>query len=614
MFKHAGRFRTVLALMSALVVLVLAAPPALGHAIVRSTTPEIDEVVAESPPEVVMGFNEPIEINFGAIRVFDTHAERVDRGATRYLSDSDDAAQVLLEPDLPDGTYTVAWNVISADGHPIEEAFVFHVGRAGARPQGLADQVLQGEAGGGRAETSAFAVIRWLNFVALLVLVGTFLFRPLVWSRGRVADTRSPQVEAAFARRQRALLIGAWLTVVVATLAGFLLQGAVATQQSWTQAMSSDLMRAVADTRYGRVALVKVALLIVTVVWWLAARSDFRSPRTASLGAAAEAPTMSRWALGVGGVLAVALLATPGFAGHAGTTPPALANLVVDVVHLVAASAWIGGLVVLLLAAFPATRNLSVEQRTGVLAPVVARFSSLAFWAVAIIVLTGVYAAWVQVQGLSVLLRSSYGITLLIKLAVFLPLVVLGGINRRWMKPRLERAASHGDNAAPLGILKRLVTAEVGLAVLVIAVTAVLVNLAPARNLFEQQDGYRERIQIDDRTYVLTIEPNRVGDNEVELMPEEMGSAMGEGDSDEETTDHDESTSMAGGPKEVTVLFRMPQQGIGPLPVQARETNQGHFIVRGHQLSVPGRWRLEIVVRSGRFDEQHHEIAVDVPN
>jgi copper transport protein len=282
------------------------------------------------------------------------------------------------------------------------------------------------------------------------------------------------------------------------------------------------------------------------------------------------------------------------------------------VLHVVAASVWIGGLVVLMLAAFPATRNLSLAERTSVLAPVVARFSALAFWAVALIVLTGVFAAWVQVQGLSALFGTSYGVALLIKVGAFLPLVAMGGINRRWMIPRLERAAAEGDTSAPLGILKRLITAEVGLAVLVIAVTAVLVNLAPARNLFEVQDGFQQRIEIDDRTYLLTIDPNSVGDNEVELMLEEMGSAMGGGGSDDETTNHDEPANMAGGPKEVTVLFRMPNEGIGPLPVKARETEQGHFVVRGHQLSVPGRWQLELVVRISRFEEERHEVAVDV--
>jgi hypothetical protein len=154
--------------------------------------------------------------------------------------------------------------------------------------------------------------------------------------------------------------------------------------------------------------------------------------------------------------------------------------------------------------------------------------------------------------------------------------------------------------------------AEVALAALVIAVTAVLVNLAPARNMLEQEDGFRKRIEIGGRTYVLSVDPNSVGRNVVDLMPESMGGGMGDGSADDETSDHADSTDRDGGPKEVTVLFRMPEQGIGPLPVQAEETDSGHFMVRGHQLSVPGRWQLEIVVRTGRFEEERREISLEV--
>jgi copper transport protein len=612
MSKNGWKLRSGLALIGAFIALVFTAPHASGHAIVRSTTPEIDEVVEDSPADVVMEFNEPIEINFGAIRVFDTHAKRVDRGAASYVSDRNDAARISLEPNLPEGTYTVAWNIISADGHPIEEAFVFHVGHAGARSQGVADEVLGGEAGGGRAETTAFAVVRWLNFTALVVLVGAFLFRPLIWARRGFVDVRPPQVEARFESRQRTLLIGAWFVVLIATVAGFLLQGVVAAQQSWSQALSPDLMEAVANTRYGRIALLKLALLVVIAAWWMAIRSSIEPPRTASVGAAARPARVIRGTSIVGVIFAVALLATPGLAGHAATTSPALLNVAIDVSHLIGTSAWIGGLVVLLIAALPATRALSVEDRTGILAPIIGRFSDIAFWSVLLIVATGVYAAWIQVQGLSVVLSSSYGIALLVKLSVFLPLIALGGINKRWMKPRLKRAALVGGTAAPLGLFKRLIVAEVGLAALVIAVTAVLVNLAPARTLFEQEDGFRERIKFGDRMYVLSVDPNRVGRNEVELMPETMGGAMGEGSSDDETSEHTESTDRDRGPKEVTVLFRMPEQGIGPLPVKARQAESGHFIVTGHQLSVPGRWRLEIVVRTGRFEEHRREISLDV--
>ena len=65
-------------LVAATGVVVLTAGPAGSHAIVRSTEPAIDAVVQTPPSEVVMEFNEPVEISFGSIRVFGTDGDRVD--------------------------------------------------------------------------------------------------------------------------------------------------------------------------------------------------------------------------------------------------------------------------------------------------------------------------------------------------------------------------------------------------------------------------------------------------------------------------------------------------------------------------------------------------------
>ena len=115
---------------------VLTASPASAHAIVERTDPGIDQVVDRSPPSVSMWFNEPVEIAFGSMRVFDTTGRRVDVGTAEHVPGDAASVRVALQPRLVDGTYTVAWRVVSADGHPIQEAFVFHVGAPGPNPRG----------------------------------------------------------------------------------------------------------------------------------------------------------------------------------------------------------------------------------------------------------------------------------------------------------------------------------------------------------------------------------------------------------------------------------------------------------------------------------------------
>ena len=146
--------------------------PAQAHAIVRSTEPGIDEVVESAPERVVMTFSEAVEIALGAIRVYDTNGARVDEGSAEHVSGDPTTVAVKLADDLPNGTYTVTWRVISADSHPISEAFVFHVGAPGSRPLGIANEVLGGASGGSSIGGALFGVARWVNFASLIALGG----------------------------------------------------------------------------------------------------------------------------------------------------------------------------------------------------------------------------------------------------------------------------------------------------------------------------------------------------------------------------------------------------------------------------------------------------------
>ena len=82
-------------------------------------------------------FNEPVESAFGALRVFDAKGERVDVGATERPGGDGEAVAVRLRPDLPDGSYTATYRVVSADSHPISGGFVFTVGKGGRGARGL---------------------------------------------------------------------------------------------------------------------------------------------------------------------------------------------------------------------------------------------------------------------------------------------------------------------------------------------------------------------------------------------------------------------------------------------------------------------------------------------
>lgn len=575
--------------------------PVQAHAIVQSTEPGTDEVLGSAPERVVMTFSEAVEIALGAIRVYDTNRTRVDEGAAEHVSGDPNTVAVKVADDLPNGTYTVTWRVISADSHPISEAFVFHVGAPGSRPQGIAGEVLGGESGGSATGGALFGGARWVSFSSLILLVGALVFASVLWRRpGQEELVRSPEVDDAFARRWRKLLMWSWTGSLVATLATIVLQGSVAGGFSLIDTMTPSVMGDVIATRYGAIALARVALLLAGgAVFMALARGsgelafDGGRRSSASVGAAAARAPIPSWLLAVTGLWSVALLVTPGLQGHAGTTEPVAVNLTADVIHLAGASAWIGGLVVLAFAAWPATKQLGETERAAMLAPVVGRFSTAALISVAAIVVTGTYRSFVEVGAWRALFDTQYGLALVAKLALFAPLLALGAINQRWLKPRLAEVSSRGGEA--LATLRRLIGSELVLAVAVIAATALLVNLAPARVDAGIEDPFVDTVRLGDDKLGVLVDPNEVGANQVHLT----------------------TVTPSGEPariKQMEVLFTMPSEDIGPIVGEGKKLAPGHFVVQGNQLSVPGEWSFEIVARLDKFTEERTTVSVTVNN
>jgi copper transport protein len=322
-------------------------------------------------------------------------------------------------------------------------------------------------------------IIRWITIVSLLLLVGSVIFIAVVWKPTMSDDPSLEEVRTRFALRARAILSGAWLGAICGSIATLLLRAGVADIAS-SSALSIGSVARVASTRFGLVTLARVGLLALVAALWMLYpwRTVFgsRADREENQGSSDTSTVV------VAAVVGLGLLATSGLSGHAGTATPVVLNLFSSTLHLAAAACWIGGLVMLVFALYPATAALAHGERVRILGLAVSRFSDMAVLAVGVLVVSGSFRSWAEVRTLSALTGTAYGLVLLGKLAVFLPMLGLGALNNRWLKPRLQRAAeAPGAGPAPLAILRRMMILEVTLAALVIGATAVLVNLTPPR-------------------------------------------------------------------------------------------------------------------------------------
>jgi copper transport protein len=584
----------------ALLCLTIFASPASAHAVLVETAPRFDEVVSEQPPEVVATFNEPVEINFGALRVFDSNGERVDTDDSDHVEGDSTSIAVGLEEDLAEGTYTATYRVISADSHVVDGAFVFHVGAPGVHAEGIGDQLLSGEGGSGWLEQGLLGVARGLNFAGLLLLAGAVFFALVIWRREGLPDDRPAEVEGSFGSRWRTLVVAAWWTVLVAGLALFVLQGAVAADLALAGALSFNLLEGVAGTRFGIVSLVKFGALLLTAGIWFGVRhSSLKTSvpvvaraSSPSVGAAAANLPLPRWLVGAAGVLLLMLLASPGLAGHAGATPPVVLNIPADIAHMAGVAAWLGGLVTLLAVAYPSTRKLEDDARSSILSPVVRRFSAIAFWSVAVIVVTGVVRSWLELGSLSAYWQGSYGRVLLTKVAVFAPLVGLGALNRRVVGPRLDANTRIGG----LARIRRRIGFEVALGVVVVGLTAWLVGLSPsseATGPAGRTGPFEATVEFGEGSLDVLIDPAQVGENAVHLT----------------ATNSDGSPFQLRG---MAVEFALPEQDVGPLKAAGRKLSTGHYIVEGDQLSIAGEWTLTIKGRVDKFTQVDAETRLEV--
>ena len=546
------RWQPVLVAVAALMVALGAVPAASAHAELLTTDPANDAVVDEAPARVSLRFNEAVETAFGAVRVFDTNARRVDTG--RVERPASDTVAVGLQDDLPRGTYTVTWRVVSGDAHPIAGAFVFHVGAPGARPEGIASEVLG--AGAPRHVEVLFTSVRFLDFALLLLAVGGTLALALVL---RDAGGVRPRLFGGLAVASAGLAVVALTSIV--------LQGAKAAGFGLVDALSWDVVSAVLETRFGRVALGQAAAAALLAVLALVLRR--RSDRTA----------LADVALLVAGGLAL----TPALAGHASIS--GAVAFVADVAHVEAAAAWVGGLAFLVLALVWAG-----GERWSLAARAVPRFSRLAVLSVAVLLVAGTVNGYLQVRAWRGLWETTYGLLLLGKIALVLPLLALGAYNNRYAVPRLR----DGTASAPeRRRFLRNAGFELALMATIVAVTAVLVTEPPARAEVVPRGPYATTAQLGDLELNLVVDPAVAGPNQIHLYL---------------TTPSGQPTDV----DEATVAATLASRGIGPLRLQAHRAGPGHFVVHGAQLALAGDWQLRVDTRRGEFDAAAATVSVPI--
>jgi len=406
--------------------LCLTATPAWGHAELVDSSPGSGQEVIRSPRQLVFTFAEEPDPVHSVIQVLGADG-RPAPGLSATKPFPGNPLQLLIDVDKPlvKGVYTVNWKTVSADdGHVDNGTLLFGVresppktspfgARLGATPSWL---------------TAASAIGRWLIYAGLALLLGCAA-TCLISFRGAF-----PKVGG------RVLLRGGWLAAMiglaVVVLAEKRIVGAPSLLPLFQTSEGADFIR------LGEALGICLAAVIVVDVW----------PRRSTLVF-----------LGLAAAAAMLVL-TRGTHADAPATMR-LFNLVDQWLHVLAVGVWVGGLAWLLLAVW---KNPDIDRR-----PAVARFSTTAGIALAVVVATGVLRAMAELNGPRELFTTSYGRALLVKVALVVVIAALGALNRYRHVPALRR---RDDELVPF---ERTVGGEVVVGALILAATAVLAGLAP---------------------------------------------------------------------------------------------------------------------------------------
>lgn len=451
-----------------LAVLALAAPSvAMGHGLLRSSSPAAKSTLVTSPREIRLTFTEAPERTFTRIRLVGATGQ-VSLGAVEILPGN--AAVATIAGQVGSGEYRVEWQTAGSDGHPVTGQFAFTVRIAGspasagipspAQPAPPTQAEVAGHTSMSASDRSSAppdvlgAFLRWLTLAGSIVAIGAVAFRVTVLARVSLEVDREISTDYLPAAARRAAMVGLAASIVVAIAGGVrLLMQSRAMHGPEGMLDGALLAPMLTDTNWGRSWLLQMGAVLALVVSFATIRR-------------------SRQALWyVAGFAAVALAIGLAMASHAAAVPRlAVQSVVANSIHTVAASGWLGNLFLVFLVGLPLAWRLDRDDRWTVIRDVVNAFSPAALGFGGLAGATGVFMAWTHVGSFAALTGTDYGRVLLLKVGLLSLTAITGAYN--WLRVR----PSLGDQVGAVR-LRRTAGVELGIAAAVVAVTAVLIAM-----------------------------------------------------------------------------------------------------------------------------------------
>ncbi len=492
------------------------APPAGAHAAVESTDPANGTILDSAPEEIGITFTEPPDLSLTVVGIVDRTGAPVPTGPVERVPGNELAIRVVPDP-LPDGVYTVTWRTVSStDGHVTSGAFSFGVGVS----EGDVTAIPAGDTEQTEPPTPMAVAGKWCLYVGLVVLFGAGVAG--LFALGPGVTTR------------------AWLLGVAWALAAV---GVVLMTVAERSDVGVPLGTLLSSDAGGKLVWLAVTVAVAGVAALAAALKPGRV-------------TLALLALGA----AAAMLARAAGGHAAGSTTAVLTQWV----HFVGVGTWIGGLAWLV-----------VGLAKGLEPATVRRSSRLALIGLVIVVVSGALRASNELGGLGWWLHAfdtSYGTTLVVKLAVVATIVTLGAVNRFRNVARFERLGPRP--------LLRTAGGEVALAAVAFGITGLLTGLPPQPT--EPKGPQAAHLVVTGSDFAtttrarLTITPGTVGPNTFLVV----------------LTDYDTGEPVDA--RRVVLTFDLPEQPEVGSELALERVEDGGWQAASTALALDGTWTVTV--------------------
>ncbi|MDT0017559.1 copper resistance CopC/CopD family protein [Listeria swaminathanii] len=508
-----------------LYILIVPVQHVSAHAYLENSNPADQSHIKTAPEKVTLVFNEEIEADFPLIEVKDSSGKRVETGKTAVSKKNNHMVEASLPADLKDDVYSVSWRVVSADGHAVTGVISFKLGDTKATFQ--ANEV---PSSGGDVQISS--VQKAILYIGFSLFIGMLLFGLGLYPR------QEPLTEKIAGRLKKI----AWLALVflgMALLIQLFVQTSITTGVSIWESFQPSQLTAFLATKTGYMWISEFVVWFVLAIFTVIM---FRKNKQSSWFALLTETALIGY-----------LIFAKAQNGHAAASADKIVSITADMLHMIAASVWVGGILVLLF----------VLPRTGKAREIWSRFAIVAIIAVASILVSGLLMAVMNIGQMANLFTTNYGKMLLFKIGLFLLMALLGLGHYIYLKTQNKK------------IPFKTILVELIIGTIILVVASVLTNVQtpppPAPKAFDETiaaDGEPAKIN-------LRVEPATVGQNQFIIT---FTSADGAAKTDFE---------------QVTVTTKSTKTD-EKSTFQAKLANDTQYFAEGLYINQTGKWEITV--------------------